>query len=198
MSTTLTMWWLLLVFAKHPDTIQSMIQREIDGVVGSERRPTWEDRKQMPYTLACIWEVERWKTATPLGLARESSDDIVIDGHFIPKGTTVIPNFWACHNDPTLWNEPHKFIPQRFLRDDGNIVSQKPEHLIPFSLGRRSCPGEMFASMEIFLMVTFLLQKYIIVPEHAIQSDLDNPDILVPKQVDVRLRFLPRHPSNVA
>ncbi|KAH9378179.1 hypothetical protein HPB48_018880 [Haemaphysalis longicornis] len=71
MSTTFTMWWLLLVFAKHPDTIQARIQREIDEVVGSERRPTWEDRKQLPYTLACIWEVERWKTAAPLGLARE-------------------------------------------------------------------------------------------------------------------------------
>ncbi|XP_077535567.1 vitamin D 25-hydroxylase-like [Haemaphysalis longicornis] len=197
MSTTLTMWWLLLVFAKHPDTIQARIQREIDEVVGSDRRPTWEDRKQLPFTRACIWEVERWKTASPLGLARESSEDVVIDGYFIPKGTTVIPNFWACHNDPARWKDPQKYNPQRFLNEDGDIVSQKPEQLIPFSLGRRSCPGEMFASMEVFLMVAFLLQKYNVVPEHPIQCDMDNPDILVPKQVNVRLRFLPRKPSKV-
>ncbi|XP_077533424.1 vitamin D 25-hydroxylase-like [Haemaphysalis longicornis] len=192
-STTWTMWWLLLVFAKYPDTIQARIQREIDEGVGSERRPTWEDRNQLPYTMACIWEVERWKTPTPLGVARESSDDVVIDGYFIPKGTTVIPNIWACHNDPVFWEDPHKYNPQRFLNDDGKL-SQKPEQLIPFSIGRRSCPGEMFASMEIFLMVTFLLQKYNIAPEHPIQRDLDNPDIFVPREVDVRLRFLPRRP----
>lgn len=196
MSTTLTMWWLLYLFAKFPDTIQARIQREIDEVVGPDRSPTWEDRKQLPYTLACIWEVERWKTATPLGLARESSDDVVIDGYFIPKGTTVFPNFWAVHNDPNLWKDPHEFNPHRFLNDDGTIVSQKPEHLIPFSIGRRSCPGEVFASMEIFLMVTFLLQKYHIAPERPILCDLDNPELVVPKQIDTNLRFLPRNRGN--
>lgn len=196
MSTTLTMWWLLLLFAKNPDTIQASIQREIDAVVGHDRRPTWEDRKQLPYTMACIWEVERWKTASPLGVARESSDDVVIDGYFIPKGTTVVPNLWAVHNDPALWQDPHKFNPNRFLNDDGTVVSQKPEHLIAFSIGRRSCPGEMFASMEIFLMVTFLLQKYNVVPEHTIECDLDNSDLLNPRQIDVKLRFQPRQPGN--
>ncbi|KAH9378177.1 hypothetical protein HPB48_018878 [Haemaphysalis longicornis] len=55
----------------------------------------------------------------------------------------------------------------------------------------------MFASMELFLMVTFLLQKYNIAPERPIQCDLENPDLLTPRQADVRLRFLPRRPSNV-
>lgn len=194
MSTTYTMWWLLLVFAKYPEKFQAKIQQEINKVVGPDRRPTWEDRKQMPFTCACIWEVERWKTASPLGLARENCDDVVIDGYFIPKGTTIIPNFWALHNDPDQWRDPYMFNPQRFLNNDGNIVAHRPEQLMPFSTGRRSCPGEMFASMELFLMVTFLLQKYNVVPEHPIQCDLDNPDIIVPGQVGVRLRFLPRNP----
>ncbi|KAH9378178.1 hypothetical protein HPB48_018879 [Haemaphysalis longicornis] len=63
-----------------------------------------------------------------------SSEDVVIDGYFIPKGTTVIPNIWACHNDPGFWEDPHKYSPERFLNDDGKL-SQKPEQLIPFSIG---------------------------------------------------------------
>lgn len=195
-STTMTMWWLLLLCSQHPDTIQATIQREVDEVVGPERRPTWDDRKQMPYTLACVWEVERWKTASPLGAARESSDDVVIDGYFIPKGTTVLYNLWAVHNDPNLWPEPHKFNPHRFLNADGSIVKLKPEHFIPFGIGRRSCPGEMFAVMEIFLMVTFLLQKYDVALENAIDCDLNNPELILPQQVPVKLRFLQRHSSN--
>ncbi|XP_077535945.1 vitamin D 25-hydroxylase-like [Haemaphysalis longicornis] len=194
-STTNTMWWLLLLCAKYPDEIQARIQREIDGVVGPDRRPTWDDRKQMPYTQACILEVERWKTSAPLGAPRESSDDVVIDGYFIEKGTTVLPNLWAIHNDPTLWPDPYKFNPHRFLNDDGTMTSHIPEQLVPFGIGRRSCPGEVFASMEIFLMVTFLLQKYHVVPEHPIRTDLNDPNLRLPQQVPNKLRFLRRQIS---
>ncbi|KAL1415368.1 hypothetical protein MTO96_029478 [Rhipicephalus appendiculatus] len=70
-STTLTMTWQMINFAKYPDTVQTRVQREIDEVIGQDRMPTWEDRKRMPYTMACMWEVERWKTAVPLGVPRE-------------------------------------------------------------------------------------------------------------------------------
>ncbi|KAL1486009.1 hypothetical protein MTO96_031577 [Rhipicephalus appendiculatus] len=70
-SATMAMTWQMINFAKNPDTVQARVQREIDEVVGQERLPTWDDRKQMPYTLACVWEVERWKTGAPLGVARE-------------------------------------------------------------------------------------------------------------------------------
>ncbi|KAH9379771.1 hypothetical protein HPB48_017651 [Haemaphysalis longicornis] len=162
-------YWNLLVNANNPDTIQARVQKEIDDVVGSERSPTWEDRKRMPFTLACIWEVDRWKTGSPLGVARECSEDVVIGEFFIPKGTTVLPNLWAVHNDPTFWKDPEKFDPARFLNEDGSIVSPKPEQLLPFSIGRRSCPGEMFALMEVFLMTTFLLQKYASVPDRDVK-----------------------------
>lgn len=192
-STATTMCWHLLVYAKNVDGVQNRVQMEIDEVVGADRRPTWDDRKAMPFTLACVWEVDRWKTAAPLGAARECAEDVVIDEFFIPRGTTVLPNFWAVHNDPTAWKNPHEFQPSRFLNEDGSIKSCKPEHWIPFGLGRRSCPGEMFASMEIFLMVTFLLQKFRIVPETPIECDLNSPALVLPQQVPVKLRFLPRH-----
>ncbi|KAL1448250.1 hypothetical protein MTO96_044113, partial [Rhipicephalus appendiculatus] len=70
-STSMTMSWQMINFAKHPDTVQARVQREIDEVIGHERRPTWEDRKQMPYTMACVLEVERWKTPSAIGVARE-------------------------------------------------------------------------------------------------------------------------------
>ncbi|KAL1415362.1 hypothetical protein MTO96_029472 [Rhipicephalus appendiculatus] len=66
-----TLLWQLLNFAKHPDTIQARVQREIDEVIGHERLPTWKDRKMMPYTLACVWEAERRHTAAPLGISKE-------------------------------------------------------------------------------------------------------------------------------
>ncbi|XP_077536327.1 cytochrome P450 2C28-like [Haemaphysalis longicornis] len=191
-STTNTTWWLLLLFAKHPDTIQAKIQREIDDVVGPERKPTWEDRKKMPYTHACTLEVERWKTSAPLGVPRVCSDDVVIDGYFIQKGAIMVSNVWAVHYNPTVWPDPYKFNPYRFLEADENTISHTSHHLMPFGIGPRTCPGEVFASMEMFLMVAFLLQKYRVVPEQPIELDLDNPDLRHPHEVHVKLRFLPR------
>ncbi|KAH7941975.1 hypothetical protein HPB49_019083 [Dermacentor silvarum] len=136
-STTTTMYWHFLNFAVNRDTIQARVQQEIDEVVGQQREPTWEDRKRMPYTQACLWEMGRWKTGTPLGVAREASDDIVEDDIIIPKGTVIIFNIWAAHNDPTYWTEPHRFDPGRFLNEDGSILQEIPRHLIPFSVGWR-------------------------------------------------------------
>lgn len=191
-STAITMNTHLVNFAKHPHTIQARVQQEIDDVIGRERQPTWEDRKKMPFTLACVWEMDRWKTAAALGIPRECAKDVVIDGFFIPKGTVVLPNIWAVHQDPALWKEPEKFMPGRFLNDDGSIISHKPECLIPFCLGRRACPGDTFASMEIFLMITCLLQKYKILPHQPINLDLDSHDTLFYHVQQIKLRFFRR------
>ncbi|KAH9375007.1 hypothetical protein HPB48_023028 [Haemaphysalis longicornis] len=65
------MQWHLVYLAKHQDTLQARMQKEVDDVVGTERLPTWEDRRSMPFTLACIWEMDRLKTAIPLSIPRE-------------------------------------------------------------------------------------------------------------------------------
>lgn len=193
LSTASTMQWHLVYLAKHQDTLQARMQKEVDDVVGTERLPTWDDRRSMPFTLACIWEMDRLKTAIPLSIPRECAKDVVIDDFFIPKGTVVIPNLWGVLHEPKVWNEPHKFNPNRFLNEHGCILPEKPDHLIPFSIGRRSCPGQIFATMEVFLMMTFLLQKFHIVPESPITLDLDSPDVYLPYVGRIRLKLLNRH-----
>ncbi|XP_037576952.2 cytochrome P450 2C23-like [Dermacentor silvarum] len=191
-STTNTMHWHLLNFAARQE-IQTRVQREIDEVVGTERLPTWEDRRRMPYTLACSWEIHRWKPAPPLGMPREANEDIVVDDFIIPRGTVVLFNLWAAHYDADLWPEPQRFDPSRFLDKDGCFVPEKLENVIAFSVGKRSCPGEVFASMEIFLLVTFLLQKYRVVLEQPLQYDIDDPTTSLDRLDHVKVQFVPRH-----
>ncbi|XP_077536685.1 cytochrome P450 2F3-like isoform X2 [Haemaphysalis longicornis] len=191
-TTTAAMQMHMVNFASNQNNIQDRVQKEIDEVIGQERWPTWEDRKSMPFTMACVWEMDRWSTTSVLGAARECSEDVVIDGFFIPRGTVVLPNIWAVHNDPVLWKEPQKFNPGRFLNEDGSILAHKPEYLIPFSTGRRCCPAETFASMEIFLMVTYLLQNFRVLPCESINSELDFYNMLPHQIRQIKLRFVPR------
>ncbi|XP_070390996.1 cytochrome P450 2A1-like [Dermacentor albipictus] len=147
--------------------------RRIDAVVGSQRAPVWEDRCHMPFTIASILEALRWRTLTPIGIQRAAGKNTYIGGYDIPAGTTVVANFWGLHNDPSQWHEPYKYDPTRFLNADGTEVIDKHPAFLPFSLGKRACPGESLVIMEVFLYVTTVLQKFRILPEEGKPPSLD-------------------------
>uniref|UniRef100_A0A0K8RBK8 Putative cytochrome n=1 Tax=Ixodes ricinus TaxID=34613 RepID=A0A0K8RBK8_IXORI len=137
----------------------------------------------------------RWRTNTPFGVPRAAGEDTFFGDYFIPKGTTVMPNLWAVHMTPELWKNPEEFDPSRFLKSDGSLVS-KPEYLIPFTIGKRMCPGENMGTVEVFLYVTALLQKFNVLPEEGrIISLATHPTAsnVLPEQ---KLRFVSRNPGN--
>ncbi|XP_073481313.1 cytochrome P450 2G1-like [Aquarana catesbeiana] len=146
----------LLVMIKYPD-IQERIQEEIDAVIGTDRLPSMTDRFQMPYTNAVIHETMRYIDLAPIGLPRVVTEDTNFRGFILPKGTTVFPLLCSALSDPEYWKSPYDFNPENFLDENGKFRPQ--EALIPFSTGKRICPGEGLARMEIFLFLTSLLQK---------------------------------------
>ncbi|KAH7953792.1 hypothetical protein HPB49_012362 [Dermacentor silvarum] len=165
--------WNLYIAASDPDGQQACVQREIDSIVGRQRPPEWQDRLHMPYTMASILETLRWRTSSPLSLHRVAGRDTVIGGYHVPAGTLVVPNMWSLNNDPAIWRNPSQFDPTRFLNADGTEVDEKPLAFMPFSVGRRACPGETLALMEVFLYVTTVLQKFRVLPEEGKIISLD-------------------------
>ncbi|XP_076330670.1 cytochrome P450 2U1-like [Tachypleus tridentatus] len=152
--------WCLLIMATYPD-VQKRVQNEIDSVIGRERPPSRTDHVHLPYTQAVLYEVQRWQTIVPLGVLRQAREDTSIQGYSIPKGTVVVNNIWAVHNDPRYWKNPSEFFPEHFLSYDGSTFV-KPEYFIPFCVGKRSCPGEKMALVEIFLYFVSLLQHFFV------------------------------------
>ncbi|XP_022647409.1 cytochrome P450 2J6-like [Varroa jacobsoni] len=159
-----TIDWLLLVCAAHPD-IRVKVQAEIDQVIG-DRKPTWDDNRSMPYTMAVIWELFRWKPINPINILRKSTEETYVKGYRIPKGSIVISCIWSIHNDKNFWDQPDEYRPERFLKrsESGELKVHKPEHLVPFSYGKRACPGEVIAKMEVFIYFVSILQKFHVYP----------------------------------
>nr|XP_006811191.1 PREDICTED: steroid 17-alpha-hydroxylase/17,20 lyase-like [Saccoglossus kowalevskii] len=54
------------------------------------------------------------------------------------------------------WVNPYKFNPDRFMVDG---ITNK-NHVIPFSIGLRACPGQDFAKVNIFTIITRLMQNF--------------------------------------
>lgn len=167
-----TVEWLVLTAAAHQDC-QHRIQSEIDDVIGHNRRPIWPDQKFMPYTEAFIAEVMRWRTILPLNILRYTLRDTEFRGYHIPKHSYVVHNLWAVHHNPDYWGEDaDEFRPERFLTEDGKTF-KKMEHYMPFSIGKRACPGEPLAKVELFLYFTAILQRFCVTLPEGKSADME-------------------------
>ncbi|XP_006816456.1 cytochrome P450 2J4-like [Saccoglossus kowalevskii] len=154
-STSSTLLWGILYLALNPE-IQEKCYSEIVKVVGIEQHVSLQNRESLPYVEATILEIHRCASVLPLGVPRLVNTDMNINGHTIPKGTTVIANIWANHMNEKKWSNPYKFNPDRFM---GDGIAHR-NHVIPFCIGLRACPGQDFAKVSIFTMITRLMQKF--------------------------------------
>jgi cytochrome P450 len=160
---------ILLHMIVHPEK-QAKLREQVDSVLGPSRTPVLEDRKNLPYVEAFILEVLRDFSPAPFSF-HESSQDTKLDGHFIPKDTTVLASLWGANHDEELWEEPMSFKPERFLDSSGEKV-QKAELVMSFSAGRHKCPGYLIGQDILFLLTARIAQRFILKehPEHPITS----------------------------
>ncbi|PIL29129.1 cytochrome P450 [Ganoderma sinense ZZ0214-1] len=152
-----------LAMSRNPD-VQKKAQAELDAVVGPGRLPEFSDLDSLAYVNAVIKETLRWHTVAPLGLAHATTCDDELRGYFIPAGTVVLANIWACMHDPALYDDPYAFRPERFIRDGKPDRSALDPIPFVFGFGRRICPGRHFALASLFIHVASVLHAFDITP----------------------------------
>lgn len=150
--------WFLLYMTVFPE-VQEKLRREVDEVVG-DNRVSASFKHNMPYTEAVMQELMRHVSPAPIGLIHAVAEDVTLGKYNLPKGTHVIIANFRVHENPKFFPEPEKFKPERFISKDGKFV--RDEHVMPFGYGRRSCPGEPIAHMEVFLFVVSFIQAFVI------------------------------------
>ncbi|CAG5039039.1 unnamed protein product [Parnassius apollo] len=151
-------------------TIQDRLYEEINQTLEG-KIPSWSDSNRLVYTSAFLYEVQRIYTIVPLMGPRRVLNDTMIDGYFIPKDTTVLLAVGDLHFDSEIWREPEEFRPERFIDERGTL--KNIEHLYPFGLGRRRCPGDALAKSFIFIVIVGILQKFKIDCSDAIMPSAD-------------------------
>ena len=159
-TSTTTIYWGMAYLVEYPD-IQRQLQDELDHVIGRERLPVLEDLASLPLLQATIYELMRVTSFVPLAIPHSTTTETKISDFIIPKDTMVFVNLWSVHRDPTIWKDPEVFNPWRFLNDAGEVIDPKSfGGFLPFSAGRRKCPGETLALNTIPVFLATLLHSF--------------------------------------
>ena len=148
---------MLFELAKQP-AVQDQLCQEIKAVLGNKVNPSWEDLQNIPLVRHCLKETLRLYPAVPVSV-REVPEDTVIDGYQIPPGVSVgfkgrvvwLLLFWCISTQTVVFpthglmsinedyfEEPDKFIPERWSKDKESI---HPFASLPFGFGQRGCYG---------------------------------------------------------
>ncbi|XP_024029890.1 cytochrome P450 71D9 [Morus notabilis] len=139
--------WAMLEMLRDPRVMEKA-QAEVRQVFGGKGKVDETCLHELKYLKLIIKETMRLHPPGPLLLPRESKEDCVINGYYIPAKTKVIINAWAIGRDPNHWTDPEQFYPERFVDSSVDFKGTNFE-FIPFGAGRRMCPGITFAMADI-------------------------------------------------
>ncbi|GMN26469.1 hypothetical protein TIFTF001_040857 [Ficus carica] len=171
-TTSATLEWSMAELLKAPEAM-SKAQAELEQVIGKGKKMKESDIPQLPYLQAIIKETLRLHPPAPLLVPRLAESDVEVCGYTIPKDAQVLINVWAIGRDPNVWENPDKFMPERFLKSNIDAGGRDFE-LIPFGAGRRICPGMLLANRILHLTLGSLLNSFDWKLEDGVEPDTLN------------------------
>lgn len=161
-TTLWSMEWAIAELVNHP-RVQSKIREEISKVLKGEA-VTESNLHELPYLQATVKETLRLHTPIPLLVPHMNLEEAKLGGYTIPKGSKVVVNAWWLANNPSWWNNPEEFRPERFLEEEcatDAVAGGKVDfRFVPFGVGRRSCPGIILALPILGLVIAKLVSNF--------------------------------------
>ena len=150
-TTAQALTWTWYLLSLHP-SVEAKLHEELTTVLNG-RTPQYEDFANLRYTRMVIEESMRLYPPAHT-IAREPIAPDYILGHRIPVGAIVLIVPWLIHRKASLWDQPHRFNPERFTAEPPRFS------YIPFGAGQRICIGAAFAMTEAILILAMVAQRY--------------------------------------
>ncbi|KAJ8351652.1 hypothetical protein SKAU_G00231280 [Synaphobranchus kaupii] len=189
-TTSNTLMWALYLLSQYPE-VQDKLYREVSSCVLGDRLITVQDISQMPFLKVVIKETLRMYPVVPMNARLMTETDVSIGGYFFPKKTSFSICHYSISQDEKTFPEPHKFRPERWLRDG----RQRPNPFgsLPFGFGVRGCVGRRIAELEMHLALSRIISLFEIRPDPRIgEVKAHNRTVLVADR-QVNLHFLERN-----
>ncbi|KAK4486407.1 hypothetical protein RD792_009081 [Penstemon davidsonii] len=157
-TTSSTVEFAMAEMMNKPD-VMIKAQQELDTLIGKNNVVEESHIEKLPYLHAVMKEVLRLHPTLPLMVPHCPSKPCVVGNYTIPKGARVFVNVWAIHRDPSIWENPMEFNPERFLNGKGDY-SGNDFNYIPFGSGRRICAGIAMAERIVMYSLASLVHGF--------------------------------------
>ncbi|KAM3287394.1 cytochrome [Capsicum chacoense] len=209
-TSAVTNEWAMAEVIKHPNVLKK-IQEELDIVVGWGRMVTESDLINLKYLRCVVRETFRMHPAGPFLIPHESIRDTNINGYYIPAKTRVFINTHGLGRNTKIWDNIDEFRPERHLppNDDNekNIntrveISHGPDFkILPFSAGKRKCPGAPLGVKLVLMALARLFHCYDWSPPNGARpEDIETNEVYgmtMPKAKPLMAVAKPRLPAHL-
>ncbi len=167
-TTALTLTWAMYHLHRNPDAYSSLVS-ELDSLeTDSPARLA-----SAPYLKATVQETLRVHPIVTETL-RKLKTPLTLGEYRLPAGMALAPATVLAHYNPSTFEEPEQFRPERFMQR-----SYSPFQYMPFGGGHRRCIGAAFASFEISIVLGTILKRF--------QFELIDEAPVVPKRRNITI-----------
>lgn len=147
-TTAATLAWIFERTSRHPELLTALAAEA--------------DAGGHPLRRATIREVQRTRTVTDFAGRHVYAPTFRLGDWVLPQGCSIRVAIAQIHRNPTAFDDPDRFDPQRFLT--GN---PSPFAWLPYGGGARRCPGSALADLEMDVVLRTVLQHFTIQPSTA-------------------------------
>lgn len=154
-TTINTLSWFFYLIGQHENVHQQLTEE----IRKHRHDPLNRDNlAKLMVTKAILNETLRLYPPTP-ALSVQANQDIVMAGHPITRGTTIVLSMYATHRHADYWERPDEFYPAHFL--DTLVEEKRPRTAFyPFGGGLHHCIGRHFAELEMMIIIVTLLRRF--------------------------------------
>ncbi|EMD40964.1 hypothetical protein CERSUDRAFT_111537 [Gelatoporia subvermispora B] len=155
------------LLCEHP-TILKRLREEVLHYVGPERRPTYDDIREMKYLRAVVNESLRLYPPVPFDIRCTVEETLLPNPDpngkpiYIPRDTTISFSALAMGRRKDYWGpDADEFDPNRWIDERVHkYLVPNPFIFLPFNAGPRICLGQQFAYNEMSCFLIRLLQSF--------------------------------------
>lgn len=158
-TSSVTSEWAMAEMLRNPRILEKT-QEEVDRVVGRERAVQESDLIHLSYLRSIVKETFRMHPPGPFLITHEALKDTKVANYDIPKKTQVLVSAYALGRNPEVWKEKtEEFWPERWMEERVEIRDDR-YRIIPFSAGRRKCPGAQLGQFMMLLALSRLIHSF--------------------------------------
>ena len=176
-----TLTWTLFLLAQHPEVMEELYD-ELQSVLRGET-PRPEQLDQLPVLDRVLKEAMRVLPASAYS-QRMAVQPVELGPFKLSPGSMVIFSQFITHHLPTLYEQPERFLPDRW-----KTISPTAYEYLPFGAGPRMCIGAALGMMQLKISLPAILNRFkLSVAPHAevnarVQSTMLFPIGRIPVQV---------------